>query len=128
MRLCELIGLKSRQDFKGDHREYYGSIVKALGFTQVASCVPYDIETLDRAYRKDKAFNNLSLKSWDAASGFRSEGINCIFIGSKLTDLYRKHGVNVFSNSDGVCILKECAREMVEMYREKEKTLGNKEE
>ena len=117
MRLCELIGLKNRFDFDGTHEEYYGKIVEALGFDEVAACVPFPGKTLDKAMRKDKHFNNLSMQKWDIASGFWTHGADCKYVGSQLTCLYRKKGVDTFSNSDGVCILKECAREMVENYR-----------
>ena len=116
--LHDLIGYKNRFDFQGTHEEYYGKIVEALGYDEVVSCVPYSVEVLDEKMKEDRHFNNLPIRVWDLASGFRCVGADCFLVGSHLTALYRKHGVNCFSNSDGVCILKECAREMVMKYRE----------
>lgn len=117
MRLCELLGFKNRFEFNGSHEEYYGKIVAALGYDEVAACVPFPVEALDRAMKKDRHFNNLPIREWDNASGFWTRGADCQYVGSQLTRLYRKKGVDTFSCSDGVSILKECAREMVENYR-----------
>lgn len=67
---------------------------------------------------KDRHFNTLPISVWDRASGFICNGEDVIHIGSPLTHLYHSKGVNTYSNSTGVCILKECAREMVERAKE----------
>lgn len=92
------------------HSEKYQAIVNALGYEAIKECIPFTLDQIKEAIKTDEHLNNLPLKKWDLASGFIMDGANCKLVGSKLTDLYRKIGVNSFSNSDGVCILKECAR------------------
>jgi hypothetical protein len=92
------------------HAEKYQAIVNALGYDAVKRCIPFTLDQIKEAIQKDEHLNNLSMKKWDLASGFVNEGIYCKHVGSQLTSIYRKIGVNSFSNSDGVCILKECAR------------------
>ena len=55
------------------------------------------------------------MKKWDLASGFLCNNRNgaVIFVKSYLTNLYKKIGVDRFSNANGVFILKECARMMI---------------
>ena len=62
------------------------------------------------------------MEKFDLAAGFKTKDQDVIFIGSQLTDLYKKYGVDTFSVVTGVCILKECAREWVkrELLKEKE--------
>jgi hypothetical protein len=96
------------------HKEKYQAIVNALGYEQVKQCIPFELEEIKKAIVKDEYLNNLSMKKWDLASGFINKGAHCQHVGSTLNNLYGKIGVNSFSNSDGVCILKECARMWVE--------------
>jgi|GEM_PF-2233600 len=93
------------------HRKKYKMIIEALGYENVKECIPFSVEELRNAYKTDEHFNNLSLKIWDIAAGFTSSGGYFTLIRSRLTYLYReKCGVDTFSCSTGVCILKECAR------------------
>ncbi len=99
------------------HRDEYSAIVIALGYENVKSCIPFSFEKLKESYEKDRHFNTdkTPIKSWDLAAGFNCEGSKCILVRSRLTNLYReKCGVDTFSCSDGVCILKECARMWIE--------------
>lgn len=101
------------------HSQKYQAIVVALGYKQVKRCIPFSIALIKMALKEDENLNNLVLSEWDEASGFRgpyrfSRGSNNVYVGSPLTRLYAKIGVTSFSNADGVCILKECARMWVE--------------
>ncbi len=105
----------NRSDYKdGDcYRQYCQKIIEAMGIRNVRDCIPFSEEELREAYKEDEHFNNLSKQKWDAAAGFDTgrKGDRCRFIGSRLTRLYwDKLRVNQFSCSEGVCILKECAR------------------
>ena len=99
------------------HDEKYLTIARLLGFEEVKSCVPFTLDKLIRSYKNDEHFNNkiTPLSKWDAASGFYTNNRtgDCGLIGSYLTYLYRQKGVNAYSCSDGVCILKSVARYMV---------------
>lgn len=97
------------------HSQKFQAIVDALGYEQVKRCIPFSIAIIKIALAEDEHLNNLDLYKWDVASGFTnpyrfSRGYKNIYTGSPLTRLYAKIGVTSFSNADGVCILKECAR------------------
>mgnify|MGYP007066965980 FL=1 len=101
---------------KLEHSEIYGRAIDYLGGLEIVKrYIPYDLETLKEAYKKDEYFNNLSMRKWDMMAGFISDGARCSFVGGGIWDLYRWHKINSASCSDGVCILKEAARLWVEM-------------
>lgn len=104
--------LTSTQFLDIPHNEKYEMIVNSIGYDDVKKCIPFSLNTLKKAYAKDENFNNLPLREWDLAAGFITgmQG-RCTLIRSRLTNLYwEKCKVNTFSCSDGVCILKCCAR------------------
>lgn len=101
---------------KLEHSEIYGRAIDYLGGLEVVKqYIPYDLETLKKAYKEDKHFNNLSISKWDIMAGFLNRGANCSLVGGGIWNLYRQHKINSASCSDGVCILKEAARLRVEM-------------
>lgn len=101
---------------KLEHSEIYGRAIDYLGGLEVVKqYIPYDLETLKKAYKEDKHFNNLSISKWDIMAGFLNRGANCSLVGGGIWNLYRQHKINSASCSDGVCILKEAARLWVEM-------------
>jgi hypothetical protein len=95
------------------HRAKWQRVVNALGYEDVKKCIPYTLEQIKKALPKDEHMNNLPIKKWDNASGVwvnNMSGAHSILYGAPLLALYRKAGVTSFSQSDGVCILKEAAR------------------
>lgn len=118
MTLNEVLGTPSCVPYK----EKYYKIIQLFGFEEVKKCVPFTLEELKEAYKEDEYLNNLPMEKFDLAAGFKTKDQDVIFIGSQLTDLYKKYGVDTFSVVTGVCILKECAREWVkrELLKEKE--------
>lgn len=98
------------------HEEYYRTIIDALGKDQVRACIPFSLPQLIIAYQDNTSFNTLPLHIWDRASGFLTSprgSANVTHLGNPLTWLYNTIGVDSYSNSDGVCILKQAARDMV---------------
>ena len=104
-------------------REVFGkdfswkNVVEGLGYEEVKLCIPFEYCILKEAYYKDKNLNNLPLKTWAQAAGFLiyNSASEPVFCKSRLTDLYYpKLKVSTFGCSDGVCILKECARTWIE--------------
>lgn len=99
------------------HEDYYRAIIKALGPAKVRKLIPFSLEQLRASYEQDKAFNTslTPLTVWDYASGFRTKTNTalCEHIGSPLTALYASIGVDCYSNSEGVSILKQAARDML---------------
>ena len=91
------------------HDEKYHTIIQALGYENVKRCIPFSLEELKAAYETNQSFNNLNMRKWDYAAGYTGGPSRCNFVGSALTRLYHNIGVNCFSCSEGICILKRCA-------------------
>ena len=114
MNFKEALNLPKDLDFE----ERYRTIINALGYEEVKSCIPFSFEELKRSYNRDKNFNCpriTPMEAWDRAAGFYINREKCILIGSPLTNLYyKKFKINTFSCAEGVCILKECAKKWLE--------------
>lgn len=96
------------------HEEIYGRAIEFLGgMDAVEPFIPYDIETLCKAYDKDRHFNTLRMAAWDMAAGFVSKGPDCKPYNGGLWYLYRVRGITSASCAEGVCVLKEAARRLV---------------
>ena len=97
------------------HEEIYTRAIELLGgLDAVIPYIPFSLEEIQEAIKEDEHLNNLSMKKWDRASGFISDRqSNVIFVGGGLWNLYRKAGINAASCAQGVCVLKEAARQWV---------------
>lgn len=98
-------------------REYMGRVVNKLGIENIKPYIPYDIKVLKEHFDKgDVHFNNTSMEGWDKAGGFipyinkRTKTMEYLKTPSGLANLLRSNGINCWSPSDMVCILKETAR------------------
>ncbi len=97
------------------HSEIYGRAIDLLGgLDEVARYVPFPIEVLCEKLNLDPHLNNTSIQAWVEAAGYFCSAGRCELTGRGLWELYRKHGITAASNADGVCILKEAARRLVE--------------
>ena len=105
--ICEKFNVTMEAD--APHKEKYQFLINFLGYEEVKKCIPYSLAEIKNALPKDEYLNNLPLYKWDKAAGFSPDS-SCKFIGSKLTLLYREKGLTGFSCSNGVSLLKECAR------------------
>lgn len=102
----------------------YRKLVNELGYVQVRSSIGIlDDQYLLECYKKDRHFNSISIKIWDACAGvYKKEELNTrkmvyVIENSCVANLlFRKFGVNCISPSELVCILKTCAEMSVEMY------------
>ena len=92
------------------HDEKYQTIIKALDYESVKKCIPFSLEELKTAYETNKSFNNLDMRKWDYAAGYTGGPSRCDFVGNTITGLYHNIGVDCFSCSEGICILKQCAK------------------
>lgn len=124
MTFDEAIGVKLDRDIKTgkklSHSEKYGRAIELLGGLDiVAKYIPSPLEVLREKIKYDTAFNNTKMSEWDRASGFVCPPGDCKFIGGGIVPLYSKHGITSFSNSDGVCLLKEAARRLIEREEHK---------
>lgn len=123
MTLKEAIGIhmgnidtKAGKNLALSHSEIF--YVRAIGFLggldEVARYVPFPVEVLCEKLKRDPHLNNTEMSRWDAASGFVCRGGDYKFVGGGIWNLYRRHGITSASCAEGVCILKEAARRLVE--------------
>lgn len=97
------------------HREIYARAINLLGgLDAVIPYIPFSLVAIKKALKTDEHLNNLSMQTWDLASGFRCRAANVTFVGGGVWHLYRKAGINSASNAQGVCLLKEAARQWAE--------------
>ena len=98
------------------HEEIYTRAINLFGgLDAVIPYIPFTLEEIKEALKTDKHLNNLSMKTWDLASGFISDrhgDVKCY--GGGVWYLYRKAGINTASCAQGVCLLKEAARQWAE--------------
>lgn len=119
MTLKEAVGVRADVDVKTGqrltHSEVYGRIIDYLGgLKAVAPYIPFEIPYLREKLKRDPWLNNTDMSKWDAAAGFRCSRIDCFATGGGLWALYRSHGINSASCSDGVSLLKEAACRLCE--------------
>ncbi len=98
------------------HEEKYKKAVTDIGFDKIRSILPWSDEQLVDAYKADKHFNSIKISEWDRIAGYhedRKTGALTSY-NSPLKDWIYKAGIDYFSCSELVCILKEAAREAVE--------------
>ena len=124
MTLKEKIGVTNGNvDVTGmvlDHSEIYTRAIEALGgLDAVIPYIPFSLPGIQEALKSDLHLNNLSMEKWDRASGFICNRGDCNFIGGGIWRLYHKAGITGASNAEGVCILKEAARQWAERENKK---------
>lgn len=101
------------------HSEKYTRAINLLGgLDAIIPLIPFTRGEIKRALETDEHLNNLDMKRWDRASGFICSGGTCMVVSGGIWDLYRKAGISSASNSQGVCLLKEAARQWAEREEE----------
>ena len=124
MTLNEAIGVNSWRveestGKKLEHREFYSRVIELLGgLNAVIPFIPFSLETIKLMLERDEHMNSC-MDEWIKASGFHANGSSCTFIGGGIVHLYRKAKITAFSCSEGVCILKEAARQWAEREESK---------
>lgn len=102
------------------HNEFYTKVVDTLGYKDILKYVPFSLLEIKRAFEKDVHLNNLPLKKWDEMSGIgmifnhQYKSYQPYHNHKGMYFIYKKHGINCYSQCDGVCILKQCARLAIE--------------
>lgn len=120
MTLKEAIGVNVDIDLKTGkfltHQEIFRRIIEFLGgVDEVAPYIPFTLDELKKSYSEDSSFNTPTtpMYKWNIASGFICWDGDCRPIRGELWTLYKEHGITTASNADGVCILKEAARQLI---------------
>lgn len=85
------------------HREKYGRVVNGIGLDTLIPLIPATLEQVKEALETGEGhLNEIPIKLWD----------NKVPVVRSL--MHRKLGINVSSLSQGVCVLKEAAKQWVE--------------
>lgn len=112
------LGITTQERLGMNHHDYYQMVVNFLGYDKVKNCVPFTLTEIKEAFPKDEHLNNLPMRKWDWASGFNVWTTKYEEVvrptNSPLRSVMKAKGINCYSNAEGVCILKECARMMIE--------------
>ena len=101
------------------HTEKYTRAINLLGGLDVIiPYIPFTLAHIQKAVKEDENLNNLSAHMWSLSAGFKwtiTHGAhNYIPVNAGLWHLYRKAGITSASCSEGVCLLKEAARQWAE--------------
>lgn len=97
------------------YHEYMNRIITHLGIENIKPYIPYSIDFLKVKFEDDHNFNNTKMIAWERAAGFISHKADVTYIGGGITNLFFENGINTFSLSDGVSVLKNAARMLCEM-------------
>lgn len=85
------------------HRDIYRRVIERLGgLEKVKPYIPFTLEKIQKAIPYNEYLNNLPLASWDTVASY------------SIWPLYRENGITSASISQGVCLLKEAAKEWAE--------------
>lgn len=111
---------KGIDEDKMSHNDFYTRVVDTLGYTDILKYIPFSLVEIKKAFKKDEHLNNLPLRKWDEMSGigmvydrvYKTHRPYCNHKG--LYNVYKKHGIDCYSQANGVCILKQCARLAIE--------------
>ena len=127
MTLSKAAGIELRRDAKTGKpltfEEIYARYIDVLGgLDAVAPYIPVSLDALREKLVEDPHLNNPALSKWDAAAGFSAstgwnahqQAYRCQLVGGGLWNLYLQHGITSASCAEGVCILKEATRRLIE--------------
>lgn len=97
------------------HESVMGSAVATLGLSNLAPLIPFTREQIKSALNSgDEHLNSLPIKEWDRAAGFiftRTDEEEFMYqVPSGLTPLLLQHGINAYSCSQCVSLLKHAAK------------------
>lgn len=120
-KMRQLIGFTDLEDFD----VAYKAIVNEIGLDNLRPLLPITEEAVKTAYAEDKNLNNIPLSKWEKAAGFAvtynslrdTEDVHMI-AGAPLPALLKQHGIQGISCSQGICLLKTCAKMLAEKGEE----------
>ena len=89
--------------------EVYDRLVSFIGLKELIDCIPQSRKQLKEAYDEDKNLNSIPLSNWDRWAGFKFWGAKRIDLDSPLKRLLKDKGINSYSPSQLVSLLKHAA-------------------
>lgn len=103
---------------RASHKDTMNTAIASLGYENLVPLVPFSLTEIKQAYDSgDVHLNTLDIARWDAAAGFRFIRTDndefMVMVASPLTRLYHLHGINAYTCSEGVSLLKHVALRML---------------
>lgn len=103
---------------RASHKDTMNTAIASLGYENLVPLVPFSLPEIKQAYDSgDTHLNTLDMARWDKAAGFRfirtDDDELMVMVASPLTRIYREHGINAYSCSEGVSLLKTVALRML---------------
>lgn len=106
---------KDRDQQRNEHREKFGAYVEALGRERLRFLLPVrDPQELRRLLAQDEHLNNVPLSRWDAQDPRVRRLLRDALRNGRIGEAEDGRRRMVWSLSDTVCTLKECARQVAE--------------
>lgn len=97
------------------HETVMNNAINVLGLDALAQLVPFTVDEVKAALASgDNALNTLPIKKWDYAAGFIINGNHVQPIPCQLSVLLSQHGIDSWSPSQCVSLLKTVARQIAE--------------
>lgn len=101
-----------------NHTDTINNAIALFGYENLVPLVPFSLPEIRNAYSSgDVHLNTLDIARWDEAAGFRfirtEDDELMVMVASPLTRIYREHGINAYSCSEGVSLLKHVALRML---------------
>lgn len=113
MELKEYVSLPKNPTYD----EYLDAVVEKIGLENLKPCLPVSLDELKEAYAKDIHFNNIPLRKWDVACGYReipSYPPRYYPVPSQFQTLLETTFSQSISVAGAISILKHAARQLVE--------------
>ena len=109
MTIDERLGLKNPE-----FNERYEKLIELIGLDAIIPYVPATKEEVEEAAQISKSLNLIPLSKWDRAAGYSVEGTRVTNLGYGANRLLIANGINCYSLSECVSLLKHAALKWIE--------------
>ena len=109
MTIDERLGLKNPE-----FNERYEKLIELVGLEAIIPYVPATKEEVEEAAQISKSLNSIPLSKWDRAAGYSVEGMIVTNLGYGANRLFIANGINCYSLSECVSLLKHAALKWIE--------------
>lgn len=94
--------------------ERMDKLVEYIGIDSILPYIPATKEEVKEAAQISKSLNSIPLSKWDKAAGYSVEGVRVINLGYGANRLFIANGINCYSLSECVSLLKHAALKWIE--------------
>lgn len=109
MTIDERLGLKNPE-----FNERYEKLIELIGLEAIIPYIPATKEEVKEAAQISKSLNSIPLSKWDKAAGYSVEGVRVTNCGYGANRLFIANGINCYSLSECVSLLKHAALKWIE--------------